>query len=145
IKAKGFETYFLDVAKDNNAKATEELENASLNFEIQETSGGIAPINDIFRDMELNVFRNQSSDLAAILEKEISIGQNYLLKRNTGVNQANFYVLRFVEMPSVLIETAFISNPQENKIIKKSSFQEKIAECIYNGINNYLKVINKQK
>lgn len=53
------------------------------------------------------------------------------------VERASFAVLKSPDIPSVLIETAFISNPQEEKKLKTKKFQNRIADAIYSGINRY--------
>ena len=54
------------------------------------------------------------------------------------VERANFVVLRSPDVPSMLIETAFISNPQEERRLREPGYQERIAEAIYRGIRHYL-------
>lgn len=58
-------------------------------------------------------------------------------RKNLGVLEANFSVLRNTAMPSVLVETAFISNPTEEKLLADPAFQAKAAEGIFNGIRAY--------
>jgi N-acetylmuramoyl-L-alanine amidase len=53
---------------------------------------------------------------------------------NRGVKTAGYYVLRYTNMPAALTELAFISNAEEEKLLKKPSFQEKVANAIVNGI-----------
>ena len=53
------------------------------------------------------------------------------------IERASFAVLKSPDIPSVLVETAFISNPQEEKKLKNKKFQNRIADAIYNGINRY--------
>ncbi len=53
------------------------------------------------------------------------------------VERASFAVLKSPDIPSILVETAFISNPDEEKKLKNSKFQNKIAGAIFNGINRY--------
>lgn len=56
---------------------------------------------------------------------------------NRGVDQAGFFVLNKAYMPSVLVETAFISNRSEEKLLKSSSFKQKIAEGVLNSILDF--------
>ena len=53
------------------------------------------------------------------------------------VEQAAFAVLRAPDIPSVLVETAFISNPQEEKRLADPDYQQKVARAIHTGIRNY--------
>jgi len=66
------------------------------------------------------------------------------LSRSLGINDRgikndNFYVIKYTNMPSVLIETAFLSNPDEEKLLRSSDFQEKAAALIADGIIDYLR------
>ena len=55
------------------------------------------------------------------------------------VEQAGFAVLKSPDMPSILVETAFLSNPSEEKLLRNRNHQRKIAASIYKGIKRYLK------
>ena len=56
----------------------------------------------------------------------------------SAVEQAGFAVLKAPDIPSILVETAFISNPQEEKRLKDAAYQEKMADAILRGIKRYL-------
>ena len=56
-----------------------------------------------------------------------------------GVKRGNFYVIRETNMPSVLVEGGFISNPEERSFLKSRDYQEKIARGIADGIDSYFK------
>jgi N-acetylmuramoyl-L-alanine amidase len=58
---------------------------------------------------------------------------------NRGVNQARFYVIRNTTMPSILTESCFISNPQEEALVMQPSYRDKLAKGIAQGIANYVK------
>ncbi len=67
--------------------------------------------------------------------------QSELIKKvslqNNGLKAANFAVLRETQMPAILIETAFLSNPAEEKLLKTDIFQQKVAEGIVEGLEKY--------
>jgi N-acetylmuramoyl-L-alanine amidase len=65
--------------------------------------------------------------------------KRYTRIKSKGVKQAPFYVLLGAQMPSILIETAFISNPRECKRLVNPKYQDRIAEGIVQGIRNYIK------
>jgi len=58
---------------------------------------------------------------------------------NRSVQQAEFVVLKAPDMPSILVETAFISNPREEKKLRSSKYQQKMAKAIFNGIKAHVK------
>jgi len=55
-----------------------------------------------------------------------------------GVKTAPFYVLRYTAMPSILAELSFISNSSDEKLLRASSYRQKMAEALFEGIRNYL-------
>jgi N-acetylmuramoyl-L-alanine amidase len=58
---------------------------------------------------------------------------------NRQVQQAGFAVLKAPDMPSILIETAFLSNPAEEKKLRNPKYQHKLAKAVFSGIQNHLK------
>jgi len=84
--------------------------------------------------MAQNIYNKESQDLADIVQREISRECNL---RDIGVKQAGFYVLWGASMPNILIETAFISNPNEEKQLRNSAFQKKQAFAIYQSIKKF--------
>lgn len=59
--------------------------------------------------------------------------------KDRGLKEAGFYVLRYTDMPAILLETAFISNPYEEARLQNSTFQKNVAGAIFHGIYNYYK------
>ena len=86
-------------------------------------------------DLSLTATINDSLKLGKAVLAELG-DVNSLHKHS--VEQAGFAVLRAPDIPSILVETAFISNPQEEKRLKDSSYQEKMASAILGGIKRYL-------
>ena len=80
----------------------------------------------------------QRSLLADMLQKKLA---EKLGRTNRGVKQANYAVLRGTNMPSALVETAFITNPEEESLLKQDYFQEKAAQAIAEAIIEYLKIM----
>jgi N-acetylmuramoyl-L-alanine amidase len=138
-KATGFETFFLSTAKTSWARAVEAKENSVIEFETSEESESI--LDYILWDLAQNEFLRESSDLADYIQE--GLGNNTDIV-NRGVKQANFYVMREIYMPSVLVEAAFISNCEEEKMLKKSGFRKKIARGIAEGIVQFKKRYEKK-
>lgn len=86
-------------------------------------------------------YYNNGNGQADVRKKLASVVQSELVKaigtKNLGVLQANFAVLRYTAVPSILVETAFISNPEEENLLADSGFRTKIAQGIANGIELY--------
>lgn len=133
--ANGFETYFLDQAKNDAGRAAAILENSALKFERPEVSvAGMSDLDFILYDMIQNEFHQESEHLAGIIQGELD---ETLHTRNRRVNQAPFYVLNGAYMPAVLVETAFISNPEEETLLDKRWFRQKIAEALYESVKGF--------
>jgi len=133
-KLKGFEVYFLsEDSSDPHADAVARLENAPLALE-----GKQAPtpsqLKNVLRSLVKNANINEASALGSLLDRHL--GQR-LSEPSLGVKQANFYVLRGAEMPAVLIETAFLSNAQEEKLLQDPAFHKKLIDGIAAGIAAY--------
>lgn len=133
--ASGYETFFLAQSKSDEARAVATLENSSIRFE--KPKGKQKDVNDldfILLDMVQNEYLKESSELASIVQQELG---KELKRTNRKVDQAEFVVLNKTYMPAVLVEVAFISNQQEEKLLKKDSFRKKIAEGLYNSIKEF--------
>ena len=85
-------------------------------------------------DLSQTATISDSLKFGGVVLKEI--GQINRLHKNH-VEQAGFAVLKAPDIPSILVETAFISNPEEEKRLNDSAYQEKMAQSIFNGIRKY--------
>lgn len=130
----GYAVYFLDVARSDEARAAAAFENSVLAYEANQDKDRLNDLEFILKSTELNLFRSESEAFAILLEKEMDKTVKNLNRRKTGISQAGFYVLRRVEMPAVLLETAFISNPKEAERLGKGAFQETVARAIFNAV-----------
>ncbi len=139
IRARGASVYTLS-DKGGSTKFAKRLENSQNTvdqFGVEKTLAG----NDQYLDKILWKFSRQDRDIQSqklgleILKEMGKIGQ--LHKKIP--QKAGFVVLKTPAIPSVLVETAFISNPKEEKRLNNPKEQEKIAKAIYNGILNYYK------
>lgn len=131
----GTETYVLGLHKTDEQEEIAARENAVI--ELEENSQSkyqkITPERLIARTMQLSAYLNQSIGFASEIQKEFKkIG-----RKDRGVKQAGFVVLYKTTMPSVLIETGFLTNSKENTFLKKSVNQQKMAQAIYNAFSTY--------
>ena len=135
--AKGASIYTLS-EKGNNSKLAKQLEQSQ---NLVDQFGGVETVidNDQFLKNILTDFSRKDRDLQSFnLAKEIiseleKIGPIHKKEPQ----KANFVVLKSPIIPSVLVETAFISNPTQEKRLTNSRQQKKIADSIYQGILNY--------
>ncbi|RCW41829.1 MULTISPECIES: N-acetylmuramoyl-L-alanine amidase family protein [unclassified Halanaerobium] len=82
----------------------------------------------------------KSRKLAEYLQQELETGMDLL---GRGVKEENLYVIKYTQMPAVLVETAFLSNPHEESLLSEDMFRKKAARAIYRGIIKYMNTISK--
>ena len=136
-RAFGLETFFLNLATDDEAIRVAAFENAT-------SEKNISDLQTILTDLMQNAKINESSRLAAHVQSELFqyLKKSYSKIKSKGVKQAPFYVLLGAQMPAILIETSFISNPRECKRLTDIHYQDKLCEGIVNGIREYIKETN---
>ncbi len=136
---RGAETYIMGLHKSEANLNTAKLENASILLEsdYQSTYNGFDPNSDesyIIFSLNQNSNLEQSSDFAAAVQEQMEelVGLN-----NRGVRQAGFIVLYKTTMPSVIVETGYLSNPVEEKFLITDKGQEYIASAIYRAFRQF--------
>jgi N-acetylmuramoyl-L-alanine amidase len=133
--AVGFETfYFTREPSDNDARASAQREN--LLIERDGTSGKDQEslLRITLADMAVTRDIRESGELA---ELALSSLDKIMKIENRGVKSGPFYVLATVAMPAVLVESAFITNPQEERKLQRDAYRERIAEALCEGIGKY--------
>jgi N-acetylmuramoyl-L-alanine amidase len=139
-KAQGSETFFMSLnATDEETRKLAYMENTSSELEKRIEEENKDEVKMILWDMAQSAYIKQSSKLAEIIQEELSSDPD-LKTENRGIKQARFKVLTGVACPAVLVEVAFISNPDEEQKLVKEDFQKKIAEAIYQGLKKYTKL-----
>ncbi|MDO9068518.1 MAG: N-acetylmuramoyl-L-alanine amidase [Deltaproteobacteria bacterium] len=140
---RGSETYFLSLAKTDDARATAAMENSAIDFEQpQKNVANQDDVQFILWDMVQNEFLTESSDLAELVQE--SLTRKMPVVPNRGINQAGFYVLNGAYMPAILVESAFISHRDEEKLLKKPDNLKKIAQGIADGLEAFAKKYKKE-
>lgn len=137
-KARGTATYILRPGKTDAAIRVAARENAVIEYEKDKKRyEGLSDIEFILTSMRSAQDIRYSERFAATLQKEFKSNSNL---KNNGVEQAGFYVLVGASMPSVLIETAFISNPKEEDLLKSSDGQTQFAKGIVEAVKKFKKM-----
>jgi len=137
-RAKGSSVYVLSQhgATSEAARILAKRENES------DKIGGVSLENkdDVLKSVLVDLSQTATIDASIDLAEDIlkELGQIGKLLRDD-VEQAGFAVLKSPDIPSVLVETAFISNPQEERRLKTSSHQQKLANAILKGLRRYTK------
>ncbi len=133
--AHGIETYFLNLATDDEAILVAARENAT-------STKNISDLHDILTELMQNAKINESSRLAGYVQSAVVSKlqkANYKYIKNKGVKQAPFYVLMGARMPAILVETSFISNSRENQRLEDSAYQDRLCDGIIDGIERYIR------
>ena len=131
--ARGFETFILSEARTADERAVAERENAAAEYDRREG----APEDElsfILSDLRNEFYVHASHDLASLVQARLD---PYHSGVNRGVKQAAFVVLVGAYMPAVLVETAFISNPAEERLLAGSSFQDQAALALSNAVEEF--------
>ena len=133
----GLETYFLNMATDQQAVMVAARENAT-------SEKSISDLQTILNDLMMNTKIRESSRLAHQVQQGMVGGAKHCYKgiRNLGVKQAPFYVLIGAQMPAVLVEVGFLSNGTERKRLMSKAYQERLAAGICEGIKRYIESID---
>ncbi len=141
----GPETYIMGLAKDedNLAVAMKENEVILLEEDYSTKYQGFdpkSPESYIIFTLTQNIFQKQSADLAMKVQTQFKERAN---RNDRGVRQAGFWVLFNTSMPSVLIETGFITNAAEEKYLNSEQGQDYLASAIYRACYEYISDIDK--
>ena len=131
---RGVSTYFLGPDKSDEAREVAQFENSVIKYENKSNYSDMTNEQFILSAGAQTMYTKESEYLAGIIQETIM--ENCGLQ-NRGVRQANFYVLWGASMPNVLIETAFISNKKEEKLLRTKSFQKKLAYSIFVSIKKF--------
>ncbi|NPV82714.1 MAG: N-acetylmuramoyl-L-alanine amidase [Candidatus Aminicenantes bacterium] len=141
VKANGSETFFLSLnATDEESRRLAYFENNSEELENRVPEKDFDDLKLILWDMAQSAYLKQSSQLAEFVQQELN---ELLNTRNRGVKQAPFKVLTGAACPAILVEVAFITNPEEEKQLQAEDFQARVAEAIYRGLNRFLQLYEK--
>lgn len=143
--ARGVETYVLGLHKSEASLEVAMRENEAIHYEKDYSVkyDGFDPKKAesyIMFNFMKNSYLVNSMRLASSVQKELIANTGM---PNREVRQAGFVVLMNVGMPSILVETGFISNPSDRAVLISSSGQEKLAKSIFNAFKAYKNVMEK--
>ncbi len=129
-KVNGIETYYLDVTStDKNAEIIAARENANSGYSIQE-------LETLLKGLIVESKSEDSRRLAAHVQQELVAATG---AADRGVKHARFVVLIGTSVPSILVETGFITNSTEGKKLISDTYQQKVAAAIVQGIEKFLR------
>jgi N-acetylmuramoyl-L-alanine amidase len=131
---KGFEAYYISPKANDAKRALASAQEAVLDLDQGCFASNSLYLKAIIWDLFYTHNRAESLELARSIcrtvNKEVDI-------RVLGVKNANFFVLRGVRMPAVLVEIGFLSNAQEERLLKNNFYRQEIVESLVRGIKDY--------
>ncbi|HOM56226.1 MAG TPA: N-acetylmuramoyl-L-alanine amidase, partial [Candidatus Latescibacteria bacterium] len=135
----GVQTYFLSDAETDEARAVARAENAALMYEEHAdtlSEGDDREMEEILAGLVSDRFLKESQELAALVQRELVRG---LRTRDMGVHQAGFYVMKGTlgAMPSILIETGYLTNQDEAARLRDARYQAKIADAVLRAVREF--------
>ncbi|WP_158820216.1 N-acetylmuramoyl-L-alanine amidase [Granulicella sp. S156] len=138
--ARGVEVYYLNFTSDPDAMRVASRENAVSTQSVHELS-------DLVKKIALKDKIDESHELATDVDAGLYAGLakgNDGLK-NRGVKKAPFVVLIGANMPSILAEISFVTNPTDAEQLQRPQYRQRVAESLYNGVARYAAGINGSK
>jgi N-acetylmuramoyl-L-alanine amidase len=134
---RGVSTYLLGNKKTEQALAVAEKENSVIELEeSQEAYRELQNAAHILNAIAQSSYLKESEDLAQMVNSEIHVRTQI---PDQGVYQAGLFVLMGAAMPRILVETAFLSNTYDERLLKTRSFRQKVAEALSNSILQFKK------
>jgi N-acetylmuramoyl-L-alanine amidase len=131
--ASGIETYYLDTTDDDYALRLAARENATQAEQVSE-------LQLVLADLAAKVNTRASHALAAAVQTSLvhAARKHNRKARDLGVKGSLFYVLLGARMPAVLVETSFVSNPTEARLLSAARYREALARAIADGVLSQL-------
>jgi N-acetylmuramoyl-L-alanine amidase len=136
-QARGIETYYLNLKGSPDAMEVASRENATASESIHDLDD---IVKKIARSEKIDESREFASDIQDSLAKRIQ--KQYKPVKDRGVRKAPFVVLIGADMPSILTEISFLSNPADEQLLKKPEHRQRVAEGLYQGVADYLQSLN---
>ncbi len=138
--ARGIETYFLNWTNDEETMKVAARENQISLKKMRSIKKDRDVLDVMLGDLARDNKRDESMALANYIQKTLVAGVSRDNPRlvNHGVKWALFYVLFGARMPSVLVETSFISNPLEEKLLSREEYRGDLAKSIAAGITKFM-------
>jgi N-acetylmuramoyl-L-alanine amidase len=132
--ARGIETYYLNFTSSPEALEVAARENATSQESVHQ-------LQDLIKQIAMTEKIEESQDFAKQVQREVCTRVTKVsgAQRDRGVKKAPFVVLIGANMPSVLAEISFLTNPHDERMLKRPDYREKVASALYDGIVEYVK------
>ena len=137
--ARGIETYYLNLKGSAEAMEVASRENATAQEGVHDLE---SLVKKIAQTEKIDESKEFAQDIQDSLAKRIQNQKNAKNIKNRGVRKAPFVVLIGADMPSILTEISFLSNPADEKLLKQPEQRQRVAEGLFQGISSYLQNMN---
>ncbi|MBX7100475.1 MAG: N-acetylmuramoyl-L-alanine amidase, partial [Myxococcaceae bacterium] len=130
---RGVETYSLNTSADRYAIRLSARENAT-------TERGVGDLRFILADLATKANTGESQRLAQSVQRSVigKLQAEHPGVRDLGTKEALFYVLLGAKMPAILVETSFLSHPEEEKLLGTPAYQHEVAGAVARGVQDFL-------
>ncbi len=138
--ARGIETYYLNFTSSPEALEVAARENATSQESVHE-------LQDLIKKIAMTEKVEESHEFANQIQHEVHarLAKAAVAQRDRGVKKAPFVVLIGANMPSVLAEISFLTNPRDERALKRPEHRQKIAQALYEGILRYVNTLGGAK
>lgn len=138
-QARGSSTFVMGMHKSEESLRVAMRENASIYKEedYETRYAGFNPDDPdtyIALALKQSVYLNQSLELGSLIQSQFS---NRVGRKDRGVKQAGYYVISFTNMPSVLVELGFLTNPEEEDFLNSENGKELMASALLRAFRTY--------
>jgi N-acetylmuramoyl-L-alanine amidase len=132
-RVRGIETYYLNFTTDPEALELAARENATSQESVHQ-------LQSLIKKIALSDKVEESQELARDVQKDLYKDMSRVSHgiHNRGVRKAPFVVLIGANMPSILAEISFLSNPHSERLLRRESYRQKMAEALFQGIVKYM-------
>jgi N-acetylmuramoyl-L-alanine amidase len=135
--ARGVETYYLNFTASDDSMEVAARENSNSQASLHDLQD---LIKKIARNEKLEESKELAGDIQGTLTERLRLVSRQ--EKNRGVKKAPFIVLIGANMPSVLSEISFVSNPNDERLLRNAQQRQRIADGLYHGIATYLDNLN---
>lgn len=135
---RGIETYTLNTSSNRYSIRLAARENAT-------TERGVGDLQYILADLATKANTGESAQLADRVQRELirTLSQSYAGVKDLGTKEALFFVLLGAKMPSILVETSFLSHPEEEARLADDEYQQRVANAVAEAVDAFLEQRNK--
>ncbi len=135
--ARGIETYYLNMKGSAEAMEVAARENATA-------EQGVHDLQDLVKKIAQTEKIEESKEFAEDIQDSLAkrVQKSSKTVKDRGVRKAPFVVLIGADMPSILTEISFLSNPADEKLLKQPEQRQRVAEGLYQGVASYLQSMN---